>query len=496
MSETPNAIYIHPAKQRVGFPFDAPHLSYLPTYPLLPVGVIGLVNMLRQQGISVRGVNYPMECFIDPTFDLQEWLTDTGRPQFVLVDLHWYEHSFGALDVARTCKQIFPNVPVVMGGMTASLYADEILEGFPWVDFIVRGDSEQPLRKLARYLISAEDGINLTAIPNLSYRVGYDVVENELSYSAEPSDLDELNFTDIDFLHHPKRYRGFQFVGRRDVFIPSEEPQLLGHWLSIGRGCRFDCSFCGGGRKSHQLISGRCGFTMRSTDKIMADIAELRKQGVQQVALSLDPAVVGKAYWTELFEKLSEQQNRIGIYNEAFQLPPPDFVEAFAQCVHRRSSGIALSVLSGDEQVRKKNGKFFSNHDLFSRLRLLRRYNLPVFIYFSLNLPGESEQSFRKTLFLARRIASSYPPHLLYMYNQPHTVDPCSPMSREPGEFGIQLDFESFSDYYDYCRDTAVETRGMTKNRGFGWSAYGPEDQKAIYREWAGFASTQRFPCS
>jgi hypothetical protein len=140
-------LYIHPAKQEVSARYDKFVSS--PPYPFIPVGVVGLVNMLRNQGWNVVGINLPLELTLQPAFNLRRWLTTQPRPRMVLIDLHWYEHSFGAMDVARAVKSIWPSTPVVIGGLTASNFAEEILANFPLIDFIIRGDAEKPLRLLA-----------------------------------------------------------------------------------------------------------------------------------------------------------------------------------------------------------------------------------------------------------------------------------------------------------------------------------------------------------
>lgn len=178
MTDTPQILYIHPAKQPVGFPFTDPRFSYLTPFTLFPMGVTGLLNLLRREGLSVRGLNYPAESFITPGFDLPAWLRQFTAPRLILIDLHWYEHSFGALDVARLCKREFPRTLIVLGGLTASFFAREILEGYPGVDYILRGDAEEPLRRLATALcggtLTPQD---LAAIPNLVYRAAGEVID-------------------------------------------------------------------------------------------------------------------------------------------------------------------------------------------------------------------------------------------------------------------------------------------------------------------------------
>jgi len=77
--------------------------------------------------------------------------------------------------------------------------------------------------------------------------------------------------------------------------------------------------------------------------------------------------------------------------------------------------------LSGSESVRRRNGKHFTNDQLLAALSLLRPARIPIAVFFSLNLPGESQRAFRDTLVLANRICDMYPPELLRMSNMVHT---------------------------------------------------------------------------
>ena len=103
-SQSPvHVLYIHPAKFGVGFeragePVGRP-------YGLIPMGLVALVNVLRENGIGVKGLNYPMESLLDERFDLRKWLSGQPDVRVVLIDLHWYEHAYGAIDVARAWSE-------------------------------------------------------------------------------------------------------------------------------------------------------------------------------------------------------------------------------------------------------------------------------------------------------------------------------------------------------------------------------------------------------
>ena len=94
-----HVLYIHPAKQEVEAEFGKFKAS--PFYPLIPVGVVGMVNLLRAKGWQVQGLNFPLEIMLNTGFNFDQWLAAIESPRLVMIDLHWYEHSFGAIDIAR-----------------------------------------------------------------------------------------------------------------------------------------------------------------------------------------------------------------------------------------------------------------------------------------------------------------------------------------------------------------------------------------------------------
>ena len=233
---------------------------------------------------------------------------------------------------------------------------------------------------------------------------------------------------------------------------------------------------------------------MRSPGAVADDIEELHDRGVQQVSLALDPAEMGEVFWRPLFSELSGRKVRIGLYNETFQLPSEDFCVAFAECADLRHSQFAISALTGDEDIRRLNGKTYSNHELFTLLRRLKRLRMPVGVYYSSNLPGQDEASLRKTTFVSERIGRLYPRGLLTMYRHPHTLDPCSPMSRDPERYDLDIGLLSFSDYVGYCRRTAAGVPDFD-DRGFRWRGRRPGDLQRMEQLWAEFSAQQRFPC-
>ncbi|NPV07544.1 MAG: radical SAM protein [Anaerolineae bacterium] len=446
-----DVLYVHPAKHGTAKSFR----GLGTTYPFMPVGVVGLVNLLRSEGISVRGINYPAELAREPDFDLAASIGTGGGARVVLIDLHWYEHCFGAIDVARLCKRLMPDVAVILGGITATIYAREILASHSSVDCVVLGDAEATLVPLVQTLIAGRDPAEQN-LPNLALRRGGEVVVHAPTFCAQPELLDRLDFVDLSFLDHPDWYRRMQFSA---TGLTADDERNTGHWLCIGRGCSLKCSFCGGGREAQRAIFGREAAVMRSPERVANDIGRLADLGVRQVSLSLDPCLAGPQYWRPLLKRLREAGIMIGLYNEHFALPGREFVRDLAETADVTYSELGFTLLSGSEAVRRRNGRHFSNRDFLRLLELLRSIGMPIYVYFSLNLPGENEKTLEETLSLADRIAGMYPPTLLKMISMFHTLDPLSPMAEESGAYGVDITYRSFQDYYNYCRATPAAGR-------------------------------------
>lgn len=486
-------LYIHPAKQ--GMEFKAEDETLGRPYGLFPLGLPALVNVLRQNGIPVQGVNHPLERQLDSGFRLENWLRARRGARVILIDMHWYEHCYGAVETARACKQVLPEASIIIGGLSASGFAREILSDFPAVDYILRGDAERPLLALVRLLLQSPaagpDPAALADIPNLTYRQGElgGIVENPLAYTAETHDLDSLDFVNIDFLDHYHQYYVHEYIVTdiKKARAALETPRpFTGRWICTARGCKFNCSYCGGGRSAHKLLAGRVGLVLRSPERVVDDLVRLEQGGVMQASISWDLAELGKDYWQTVFDGIRRNKIKIGLYNEFFQMPDLEFVEALAGVGDPDHSAVAITPLSGNERVRRLNGKHYTTEALFDLLEMLSRHKMYLLIYFSLNLPGETRQVFDETLDLAKEIYDFYPRSYLKILNTVHTIDPLSPMNVNAGRFGLTSQMTTFMDYYEYCRDTGRQDpqARVGLKRGYEMMGRDPADMEAMVAAW------------
>jgi radical SAM superfamily enzyme YgiQ (UPF0313 family) len=458
-----DVLYVHPPKQDIDFYVqnqDKRDVQMGRPYGLIPLGVPALVNVLRDAGIEVQGINYPLERELNHRFDLRQWLRAQTRVRVILIDLHWYEHSYGAISVANVCKEVLPDAWVVLGGLTASGFAREIMERFDSVDFVIRGDAEQPLLALVQQCLdgAAATSPDFSHIPNLVYRRDGEVMENVIGYCASTEDLNHLDFVDLSFMDHSAEYFVHEYLV---TDLPKARAALktdpfLGRWIATARGCKYECSYCGGCKGAHKTLATRDGLVPRSPEVVVDELERLSAIGVEQASLSYDIAELGDEYWHTFFSLIRQRKIKIGLYNECFQLPTSAFVKRFAQIADREHSCLAFSPLSGAERVRRLNGKIFTNAELINILDALNLYDIFALVYFSLNLPGETHETLKESIALAEELCQLYPPSRIRILSSCHTLDPLSPMAVYPEKYAIDVTMHSFADWYTYCRETQL----------------------------------------
>ncbi len=104
---------------------------------LMPIGIVALAKFIKDNGCNTEILHLDIEQSIDPNFNLGEYLK---KKDFSMVgfDLQWHYQSNRVLEIAKEIKRGNPKINVILGGFTASFFAEQILRDFRQIDFVIR----------------------------------------------------------------------------------------------------------------------------------------------------------------------------------------------------------------------------------------------------------------------------------------------------------------------------------------------------------------------
>lgn len=399
----------------------------------MPMGFFPMASLLEDEGFSTRIFNLALEQALHPSLKMKDFLRSIEARVYA-IDLHWFTHSMGALEVAEICKTLHPDSFVVLGGFTATYYDLEIMRSYPFIDAIARGESEYVLLNLVKTVCSKG---KISELNGVTCRIEDSLKRNRVN---PPASLDTFKFTELKLMQNWDE----QLKCCARAYDKGMRPSF---WLTIARGCFNECIYCGGARSCYQLITGRDRPVVRSVKEIAGDIARLAEKGVKTVKLNHDPEMFGKRFWTSLLDSVKKLRVNMSMYWESYKLPSKGFIEKATKAFV--DLNVAISPESASEEVRKLAGRMFTDKQIFKTIQFLDQNKVMTDIYFLIGLPGETLDSASRIIDFTRKVSRNK--YTLVQPPIPYTIDPHCPMAINPDKYGVKLLIKSFEDYRKAC---------------------------------------------
>jgi len=366
-----------------------------PIFDIYPLGFASIGEYLERNGFYVRIINIANLMLHSATFDVERLIASL-EPRSFGIDLHWMPHCQGAIEIARLCKKYHPDIPIILGGHSASVFHEELLTGYPEIDFVLRGDStEEPFRQLLSAITGKGE---LSAVQNLSWRDSSgDVIVNELSYS--PSDFDAPS---LDFSFNMKtviRYRDLLGASPFEQFM--REPASAG---IVCRGCTRNCATCGGSATTYRKYLGRRKIALRDPELVVRDVAHASRYIPGLIFILNDPLQGGPDYFEELIRRLGALNLDRPVAFEFFGPPTPDQLALMAE--HLSNWSIEVSAESHDDAIRARFGKGqYTSAELEDNIKLALELGVTRYdVYYMIGIPGQDADSVRDNARYLRRL--------------------------------------------------------------------------------------------
>src|SRR5512136_125381 len=229
-----------------------------------PLGIQMLAPVLRQAGHRVRMFDtcHPRMRAEDIAEAARQERPDVIGLSFLSVT------AYPALKEApRRIKTANPDIPIIVGGVFATINSDRILRDCPFIDHVGAGEGEE---LFPDYLANLHDpGV----VDGLAWRNGGEVVRNRPRPLLR--DLDRFPYADrttlpIDYVES----------------LPLDVPAVLSldkfGTLQTSRGCPYTCIYC----DIPSLSEGR--WRARSAEHVLGEMQQMSDQGFRSVYLTDD----------------------------------------------------------------------------------------------------------------------------------------------------------------------------------------------------------------
>ncbi|MEC8080737.1 MAG: radical SAM protein [Pseudomonadota bacterium] len=175
---------------------------------------------------------------------LVEVYLEETQPSVVALTVPFPGNMLGALRIAQTCKEINPDIPVVLGGgfVNTELRALKDTRVFEFVDFICVDDGERPFMTLLDYFDGKCEVDDLVR----TYFLAEDQDGEPFVYFNNNKDLKDIPQTEVG----APVYDGLpltEYLSLCEMLNPMHRIWSDGRWnkLTIAHGCYWKkCSFC------------------------------------------------------------------------------------------------------------------------------------------------------------------------------------------------------------------------------------------------------------
>ena len=336
-----------------------------------PLGLLYIARALMENGHEVS------------FFDI---LAEDISPKDVVTRLNEYKKNnydlvgFSAMSVqyiyakwlSKQIKNIFGNIPIIVGG-AAAIHSGKVLLENTDVDIVVTGEGEKTI-------IDLVEKSNYSLINGIGYRNNGNILFTPPADLI--SDLDTISFPALELLNMDIYQKSTVY---KHQFSNGESVLLKPFNICSGRGCPFNCNFC-----------SRCfpGVRLRSISNIHDELIYWRKKfDFNYVVFTDELPLINK----QRILKLSEAMSELGLY--WCSSARIDVLDNDSLRILKESGCISLSI--GVETGSQKLLDSMNKKTMVSKTKeiLKEMYNLDIIPSCQLifGYPGEDEQTIEET---------------------------------------------------------------------------------------------------
>ncbi|MCX8124383.1 MAG: B12-binding domain-containing radical SAM protein [Spirochaetes bacterium] len=348
--------------------------------PSPPFGLMALAAYLEDKNIEVKIEDYIVNRFSEQRVKsiMSTFAPDVVGSTGVTMNIK------KALSILQIYKQVNPDLVTVLGGPHATFDAHNILLHHPYIDVIVRGEGELTFHQLLSHLY---DKSTYPDIAGISYRDNDNTIVHNPNRDFIP---------DINILPYPARH-----------LVELSKYRALGFPINMmtSRGCPFNCIFCVGSK----MVGRKVRYF--DTDRVVNEFAMLATMKFKQINIVDDLFTSNKSRCIEVCKEIV----RRGIQHPWTAFARVDTVN-LELLEHMKEAGctmLCFGIESGNQEILDKVKKKITLEKCKQAVEMCKKVGISPMTSYILGLPGETEETIKKTLEFAKELSDNYGFHVL-----------------------------------------------------------------------------------
>ena len=349
---------------------------------VVPFGLASLGSYVDDEGYIIKGIemNSPPERipmrYLNVDQDLLKEITEYS-PDIVAMS-SYASNMYNVLFWAEVIKNALPHVCIVVGGNHASYIAREILDKCSAIDIVARFEGEIPFKMICRSV--HENNYDYSKIPNVVYRKGEEIVENEL----------------IDLIEH---INSLPIINRKYFESPTEKQSITHVDIITARGCPFHCTFCDCNHYWKKT------YRARSVKTVIEELKQLCQEcpNLKTTRFRDESLTINKARCIQMCKEIVKNNIRLKFQAHS-RLDGLDNEEVVKHLSKAGFERLFIGLESGSRAVlvRLKKGIDISKAE--ETISLLRRYEIKTRISFLIATRGETFKETLETVKLIKKL--------------------------------------------------------------------------------------------
>jgi anaerobic magnesium-protoporphyrin IX monomethyl ester cyclase len=298
--------------------------------------------------------------------EIQEQI-NSFHPDLIGISINFTPYFDLALETAKQCKSIFPDVQVVAGGHHATTVPEDVLKT-EFFDFVILGEGENRILQLIN-CISKNDVSLIKEIDGIAFRDHGQIVIN--SIKSHIQNLDQLPILDI----------------KNEIGM-----------IITSRGCPQNCNFC-----SIANVMGK-KVRFRSIESVINEIEVGIKNGVRKFDFEDDNLTIDRNRAKKLFGEII---NRFSGYNLMLSAMNGILADTLDEELIElmKLAGfewLNIPLVSGSPEIQQRIERNQSYQHFSKVVYRAKKYGLKIVAYLIIGLPEDSlDQMIADIVFLA-----------------------------------------------------------------------------------------------